>query len=320
MKGSKSIIGCQAHREKGRPTWIKHIGSAFENRRFQRFWQYSWRFPYAFGHTERRCPRERKLRIPKQSAFGVTRGELVSWLSSHASDDYYLGTPFRQYDWRSPKGDINQWGSDSDGKTAAMNSTGFVWHALCTANNWEDDISSELPCFTGWNTVVASKSLETYTYDTKEEMLASGVLEKGDVIWARNAAQASKDSIYHHMGFFWGESSDQDLMWSSLGISSGVWSGANAITPIGGSASSIMYTVLKLEGEIGGISLELTSADESITDGNSGYSLEGAVFGVFSTAEDAATHDASKALKTYSTDANGKLESGGYIIKAGDEA
>ena len=66
----------------------------------------------------------------------------------------------------------------------------------------------------------------------------------------------------------------------------------------------------KTEPKLGAISLEKHSSQVAMTDGNSCYSLKGAVYGVFDSQSDAQTHNGSKAIKTYNTDASGRWESG----------
>lgn len=45
-----------------------------------------------------------------------------------------------------------------------------------------------------------------YDFKTKSEMLRSGVLEKGDIIWIWNENDGGKNALSptHHIGFFWG--------------------------------------------------------------------------------------------------------------------
>ena len=60
-------------------------------------------------------------------------GKYITWLKSHENDSYYLTTPYMPSAWRSPNGAINQYGYASDGVSAGMNCTGFIWHALYMA-------------------------------------------------------------------------------------------------------------------------------------------------------------------------------------------
>ena len=44
----------------------------------------------------------------------------------------------------------------------------------------------------------------------------------------------------HHIGFFWGDTSNQDLFWHSAP------NGGNQISPITGLSNNVSYTVMKL--------------------------------------------------------------------------
>ena len=87
---------------------------------------------------------------------------------------------------------------------------------------------------TGW--------LPIYDFKTKSEMLRSGVLEKGDIIWIWNENEGGKYGISdtHHIGFFWGDTLNQDLFWHSAP------NGGNRISPITGLSNNVSYTVMKL--------------------------------------------------------------------------
>lgn len=250
--------------------------------------------------------------------YGVTRSELVSWLKSHESDSYYLTTPYIGGDWRSPNGDINGWGEDSDGMTAGMNCTGFVWHALCAAHGWKDDIANKLPGMSYWLAAVREHNIENYCFDTKAEMLASGVLEKGDIIWMWDGP-AWEVKGTHHIAFFWGDTSSQDLMWHSGAADGNGIGGINEISPIHGKADGVNFQVLKMGGKLkGALQLNKASTMPGITDANACYSLQGAVYGLFESEAAAQSHNATKALDTYTTDSKGHAASKEQTIDAGD--
>ena len=59
------------------------------------------------------------------SDYGVTRDKVVAELTSHQSDNYYLGTTYVGGDSQSPKGDTSYNGS------VGMNCAGFVSYVLC---------------------------------------------------------------------------------------------------------------------------------------------------------------------------------------------
>ena len=228
---------------------------------------------------------------------GVTRSGLVSWLESHRFDTYYVATPYIGGDWRSPTGDPSFNGSPG------MNCTGFVWHAYTAAG------ASGVPAMTGWITWINAYDLEHYPFYSKAEMLASGVLERGDIIWIWDGDPYAL-SDYHHVGIFWGSNPSEDLFWHS---SSNY--GGNYVTPIVGKGTSAdLFTVIKTENR-GYIDLVKTSTKPEVTAGNSDFSLAHATFSIYTNAAASGS-----AVATMVTDENGfaksgALSAGTYYVK-----
>ena len=193
---------------------------------------------------------------------GVTRSGLIGWLESHRFDSYYLTTPYIGGDWRSPNGDTAFNGS------AGMNCTGFVWHAYTKAG------ASTMPGLTGWVTWIEAHDLIHYPFYSKAEMLASGLLERGDVIWIWDGDSYSL-SPNHHVGIFWGSNPSEDLFWHSSDTY-----GNNQITPIVGKSASALFTVVKTD-RSGLVDLMKVSSKPQVTQGNSDFSLSGAVFTLY---------------------------------------
>src|SRR5699024_2969934 len=82
-----------------------------------------------------------------------------------------------------------------------------------------------------------------YAFRTKQELLSSGLAEKGDIIlmWWSNSPGA--DGADNHIGFFWGEASDDDVMWhSGTEPSSG-----NQISEITPKTPGSFYILIKIE-------------------------------------------------------------------------
>lgn len=227
---------------------------------------------------------------------GVTRSGLISWLNSHRFDSYYLGTPYVGGDFRSPNGDPSFNGS------VGMNCTGFVWHAFTAAG------ASGIPGIIGWLDFIQWNDLEHYHYYSKAEMLASGILEKGDVIWIWNSSMYDIDP-YHHTGIFWGSTPSEDLFWHSHDSN-----GVNAVTTIQGKGIAASYTVIKTD-HVGYLDLVKTSSKPQVTASNSDFSLAGAVFGIYTNPSATGTP-----IATITTDAtgygkSGALTSGLYFIR-----
>ncbi|MFI3685955.1 GW dipeptide domain-containing protein [Vagococcus fluvialis] len=150
--------------------------------------------------------------------LGTTRNNVVSELSRHENDRFYLGTPYRSVTWyndptatMSPQGAPNGYG-------AGMNCTGFVafatkqsggniykitqeanaWGGVSNAYNWRDALK---------------KNTDYSTFTTVDQLLKSGKAKKGDIIYFEpNYNYANYDC---HIGFFWGNNSSQSKLWHS---------------------------------------------------------------------------------------------------------
>ena len=230
------------------------------------------------------------------SDYGVTRDKVVAELTSHQSDNYYLGTTYVGGDSQSPNGDTSyNYGS------AGLNCAGFVSYVLCKLglNAGTSDLNNHtaLPassvqglmtkavggrsadwyssyksrnllagasnyCF--W---IANGDLKSYAFQSKSDMLSSGVLEKGDIILMLPTTASASDRDTH-IGFFWGNSSSEDNMWHSFGSNNHI----STITP---KTSPSYYVVIKYAPSEYTLTLNKTSSNPSLTNNNSNYSLSG---------------------------------------------
>lgn len=234
------------------------------------------------------------------SDYGVTRDKVVAELTSHQSDNYYLGTTYVGGDSQSPKGDTSYNGS------VGMNCAGFVSYVLCKLglNAGTSDLSKHtaLPASSvqglmtkavggrsaDWNSSyksrnllagasnycfwIANGDLKSYAFQSKSDMLSSGVLEKGDIILMLPTTASASDRDTH-IGFFWGNSSSEDNMWHSFGSNNHI----STITP----KSPSYYVVIKYAPSEYTLTLNKTSSNPSLTNNNSNYSLSGAVYEVY---------------------------------------
>lgn len=112
-----------------------------------------------------------------------------------------------------------------------------------------------------------------YAFQSKSDMLSSGVLEKGDIILMLPTTATASDRDTH-IGFFWGNSSSEDNMWHSIGSNNHI----STITP---KTSPSYYVVIKYAPSEYTLTLNKTSSNVSITNGDSGYSLAGAVYKIY---------------------------------------
>ena len=258
--------------------------------------------------------------------YGVTRAKIVSHLESHEHDDFYLGTPYQGGDWQSPNGDTSYNGS------AGMNCTGFVSYVLracgLDTGTFLEQLSltgstvwagSGLPYdlmsgASNYLNAVQNGDIAAYTFRDKSELLASGLAQKGDILLMWWSLSPFDDGADNHIGFFWGDSSSEDKMWhSSTHPQSG-----NQISEIVPKTPGSYFILIKTENEepTYSVTLTKTSADVSITQGNSAYSLAGATYNVYK-----GTSGTGSVVATFTTDEAGHatlstpLENGTYSVK-----
>ena len=263
------------------------------------------------------------------TSVGVTRESIVRELEAHEHDSYYLGTKYVGGDAQSPNGDT----SYNDG-TVGMNCGGFVSYVLRKAGLDADlvmEIMQEIPGTTNWFgsgkpydilagasnylNLIKNYNISAYAFRTKQELLSSGLAEKGDIILMWWSDNPGADGADNHIGFFWGEASDDDVMWHS-GTEPSSGNQISAITPKTPGSFYILIKIEPLQPKEYEVTLTKTSADVSITQGNSAYSLAGATYNVYK-----GTSGTGSVVATFTTDEAGHatlstpLEDGTYSVK-----
>ena len=265
-------------------------------------------------------------------ALGATK-TVESVLSQHENDEYYLTTPYGNKGPHGEGGAIDTWDcwkpKGEYGSGAYMNCTGFVVAVLraCGANT---SIIGNYTAKDGYNTgneTNASKWDEycrdnnavSYTFSSKEQMLASGILEKGDIIYMEPADWNHSNSDCH-IGFFWGSNSSEDLFWHSCSRADGIVkgyfpnsAGGNVISKITPKYPVRYYRVIKTLHK-GYLTLHKDSSNKTLTDANDCYSLAGAEYGVYTDS------NCSNKVATLTTNASGNantvsLNPGRYYVK-----
>ncbi len=175
--------------------------------------------------------------------LGFTQEAVVAELAAHEQDDFYLGTVYRPFAWRSPKGDVTYNGKEG------LNCGGFVTYVALRAGldlkgfeaairkspywfEWATDSAN------GWYLYVRREAVQYYVFESKEELLASGLARKGDLIltWISHSTSLKNDN---HIGFFWGNTPEEDRMWNSS-----YKRGENLIGPVeAGGKRAVWYLV-----------------------------------------------------------------------------
>ena len=265
-------------------------------------------------------------------ALGATK-TVESVLSQHENDEYYLTTPYGNKGPHGEGGAIDTWDcwkpKGEYGSGAYMNCTGFVVAVLraCGANTSIIGNYTAKDGYNRGNEANASKWEEycrdnnavSYTFSSKEQMLASGILEKGDIIYMEPADWNHSNSDCH-IGFFWGSSSSEDLYWHSSSHADGIVkgyfpnsAGGNVISKITPKYPVRYYRVIKTLHK-GYLTLHKDSSNKTLTDANDCYSLAGAEYGVYTDS------NCSNKVATLTTNASGNantvsLNPGRYYVK-----
>ena len=153
-------------------------------------------------------------------AYLGVEGNVVEWLESHENDNYYLGTPYYgklDYPKRCTRanGEYIEMGYDS----AGMNCTGFVASVMRKLGGdlgkiVEYSDRGKYANAYNWHYTAHNKSIKSYRYTSISKMLASGRLEKGDIIYFE--PDWSLDGVDCHMGFFWGDTPNDNKFWHSV--------------------------------------------------------------------------------------------------------
>ena len=265
-------------------------------------------------------------------ALGATK-TVESVLSQHENDEYYLTTPYGNKGPHGEDGAIDTWDcwkpKGEYGSGAYMNCTGFVVAVLraCGANTSIIGNYTAKDGYNRGNETNASKWDEycrdnnavSYTFSSKEQMLASGILEKGDIIYMEPVDWNHSNSDCH-IGFFWGSSSSEDLFWHSSSHADGIVkgyfpnsAGGNVISKITPKYPVRYYRVIKTLHK-GYLTLHKDSSNKTLTDANDCYSLAGAEYGVYTDS------NCSNKVATLTTNASGNantvsLNPGRYYVK-----
>lgn len=268
-----------------------------------------------------------ETRIPHntiEGILGATRCALDE-LKTHEYDSYYLGTPYGNTGPDGAGGDISTWdcwhpnGKPKSNGQAYMNCTGFIVAVLeaCGANcepigsyvgssGYNRGNKSNL---SRWISYLNDHSELRTRYESKESMLASGQLRKGDIIIADPLDWETPGADCHIL-FFWGDAPNHDLAWHSSSHADGVVAGAcpgNMISQITAKWGNVYWLHVPLTNLIT-LTLQKRSAEISVATGAEGtpfYSLEGAQFSVFQHCENGAC---SGLITEFSTNAQGYAE------------
>ncbi|MDT2555494.1 VaFE repeat-containing surface-anchored protein [Enterococcus raffinosus] len=166
--------------------------------------------------------------------FGISTEAITAELTAHQSDGFYLGTPYRglytnpDEDYcLSPNGAPTSYGP-------GMNCTGFVAEVIRRAGGDISRITNNSTGFGGaanaynWRDVLRATTYSD-TFNTVSEMLASGTMRKGDIIYFE--PDVSVTNYDCHIGFFWGNTPSENKFWHSYYPDGNIISGVKTKSP-----------------------------------------------------------------------------------------
>lgn len=190
------------------------------------------------------------------SVLGVSRQQFVNHLNNNSGS--YLGTAYK-FDWPYPTSyTTGPWHSNGyhpyeghpyNGVSGyGMNCAGFIARAWCDMGlensgfmqSWKNSDSWMWVNAAALRSALLNNNVLHQTFNSKATMLASGVLEKGDII-----IMDSDSGVDDHVGIFWGNNSSHDRFWHSLYYRGSRSGGENMISDIYGTMNSGVYYVFK---------------------------------------------------------------------------
>ena len=255
--------------------------------------------------------------------LGFDGSTYVSFLKQHSTDSTYIGTPYVEDYAQAYHDGANGFAGWLDAAGVGMNCEGFVDNVL--KNVEAKHPMANYPHSTlgfgtgGWVHYINHYNLKHYVFGSKQDMLNSGVLEYGDIIWIFDQSGHNAISDNHHIGIFVGSNSHEDKWWDSIDAKSnqyGTTIGGNHIESIVPKTSyTSEWVVVKAGGETKGYAkVQKVSSNPYLVQDNPCYSLAGAEYGVYK------DKGLTQKVATLTTDANGntgtvELDAGTYYVK-----
>lgn len=235
----------------------------------------------------------RALSADLPTFFGISTKAITAELTAHQSDGFYLGTPYRGLYLNPDEGYCLSPNGAPTSYGPGMNCTGFVATVIRRAGGDISRITNNSTGFGGaanaynWRDVL-SATTHRDSYNTVSEMLASGTMRKGDIIYFE--PDTSVTNYDCHIGFFWGNTPSENKFWHSY------YPDGNIISDIKTKSPAEKIYVFHNAKEEGYISLKKVN--------DKGDTMAGVTFKL--TADGKST--------TVKTDANGNLKSPDYPV------
>ena len=160
------------------------------------------------GHAKLRAENYKKGNLCQ--FLGIDGRKYYNFLKTHISDKTYIGTKYSKNSYKDGANGFSGWVNSAG---AGMNCEGFIDNVLkqCGASH----PMSVGGGGKGWVAYNNHHGLPYYDYSSKEDMLASGILDYGDIIWMFDTSGPNSISSIHHVGIFVGSNPYEDKLWHS---------------------------------------------------------------------------------------------------------
>ena len=160
------------------------------------------------GHAKMRAENYKKLNLCQ--FLGIDGRKYYNFLKTHISDKTYIGTKYSKNSYKDGANGFSGWVNSAG---AGMDCEGFIDNVLkqCGASH----PMSVGGGGKGWVAYNNHYGLPYYDYSSKADMLASGILDYGDIIWMFDTSGPNSISSIHHIGIFVGSNPYEDKLWHS---------------------------------------------------------------------------------------------------------
>ena len=157
------------------------------------------------GHAKMRAENYKKGNLCQ--FLGIDGQKYYNFLKTHISDKTYIGTNYSKNSYKDGANGFSGWVNSAG---AGMDCEGFIDNVLkqCGASH----PMSVGGGGKGWVAYNNHYGLPYYDYSSKADMLASGILDYGDIIWMFDTSGPNSISSIHHIGIFVGSNPYEDKL------------------------------------------------------------------------------------------------------------
>lgn len=162
----------------------------------------------SLGHAKTKSENLKKENLCQ--FLGIDGRYYYNFLKKHITEKTYIGTMYSQNSYKDGANGFDGWINSAG---SGMDCEGFVDNVLkqCGASH----PMSVGAGGKGWVAYNNHYGLLYFDYSSKADMLASGILDYGDIIWMFDVTGPNSISSIHHIGIFVGSNPYDDKLWHS---------------------------------------------------------------------------------------------------------